>query len=110
MQYFDRAFFQQEVGSFESVLQKSGTMAGDYLMMIMLYNLFNHQQVSETKISYTEFLGMVEKGHVAEVVIQGQDLFVTDENRNRYKIYAPPDADLIKTLRQRKGDSGQTAG
>ncbi|MDF1591523.1 MAG: ATP-dependent zinc metalloprotease FtsH [Desulfobacterales bacterium] len=71
------------------------------LMMIMLYNLFNQQHVTEAKISYTDFLGMVEKGQVAEVVIQGQDLFVTDENRNRYKIYAPPDGDLIKTLRQK---------
>ena len=71
------------------------------LMMIMLYNLFNQQHISEVKISYTDFLGMVEKGQVAEVVIQGQDLFVTDENRNRYKIYAPPDGDLIKTLRQK---------
>lgn len=70
-------------------------------MMIMLYNLFNQQHVSEAKISYTDFLGMVEKGQVAEVVIQGQDLFVTDENRNRYKIFAPPDGDLIKILRQK---------
>jgi len=71
------------------------------LMMIMLYNLFNQQHVSEAKLSYTDFLSMVEKGQVAEVVIQGQDLFVTDENRNRYKIYAPPDGDLIKILRQK---------
>jgi cell division protease FtsH len=71
------------------------------LMMVMLYNLFNQQHVSETKISYTDFLGMVEKGQVAEVVIQGQELVVTDVNRNRYNIYAPADGDLIKTLRQK---------
>lgn len=71
------------------------------LMIIMLYNMFNQQHVSETKLSYTDFLGMVEKGHVTEVVIQGQDLTITDENRNRYKIYAPSDGDLIKTLREK---------
>jgi len=71
------------------------------LMMVMLYNLFSQQHVSETKISYTDFLGMVERGQVAEVVIQGQELFVTDTNRNRYSIYAPQDGDLIKTLRQK---------
>jgi cell division protease FtsH len=71
------------------------------LMMIMLYNLFNQQHVSETKVSYTDFLGMVEKGQVAEVVIQGQELLITDENRNRYRIYAPQDGDLIKILRQK---------
>jgi cell division protease FtsH len=33
------------------------------------------------------------------VVIQGQELFVTDINRNRFKIYSPQDNDLINTLR-----------
>jgi len=71
------------------------------LMMIMLYNLFNQQNVSETKISYTDFLSLVEKGKVSEVVIQGQELYITDDSRNRYKIYAPPDGDLIKILREK---------
>jgi len=69
------------------------------LMMIMLYNLFNQQQLSETSISYTEFLSMVETERVAEVVLQGQDLLVTDTNRNRFKVFAPQDPDLIKILR-----------
>ncbi len=69
------------------------------LMMIMLYNLFNQQQISETNISYTEFLSMVENERVAEVILQGQELFVTDTNRNRFKVYAPQDPDLIKILR-----------
>ncbi len=71
------------------------------LMMFMLYNLFNQQQVSETNISYTEFLAMVDNENVAEVVIQGQELFVTDINRNRFKVFAPQDTDLIKILRQK---------
>ena len=69
------------------------------LMMVMLYNLFSQQQMAETSISYTEFLDMVESERVAEVVIQGQELFVTDTNRNRFKIYSPQDKDLINTLR-----------
>ncbi|MBW2705409.1 MAG: ATP-dependent zinc metalloprotease FtsH [Deltaproteobacteria bacterium] len=69
------------------------------LMMVMLYNLFSQQQMAETSVSYTEFLDMVESERVAEVVIQGQELFVTDINRNRFKIYSPQDNDLIKTLR-----------
>jgi len=71
------------------------------LMMIMLYNLFNQQQMAETTISYSEFLGMVEDERVAEVTIQGQELFVTDLNRNRFKVYAPQDPDLIQILRQK---------
>ena len=69
------------------------------LMMVMLYNLFNQQRIPETKITYTDFLTMVENERVAEVVIQGQELFVTDINRNQFKVFAPQDADLIKILR-----------
>ena len=71
------------------------------LMMVMLYNLFSQQHLSETNISYTEFLAMVESERVAEVVIQGQELFVTDVNRNRFKIYTPQDNDLINILRKK---------
>jgi cell division protease FtsH len=54
------------------------------LMMIMLYNLFNQQQTSPTPvIGYSDFLSMVDAGEVEEVVIQGQELYVTDTNRNR---------------------------
>ncbi len=71
------------------------------LMMIMLYNLFNQQRLGESSISYSEFLAMVENEAVAEVVIQGQELVVTDTNRSRFKVYAPPDADMIKILREK---------
>jgi len=71
------------------------------LMMVMLYNLFSQQHLAETSISYTEFLDMVENERVGDVVIQGQELYVTDINRNRFKIYAPPDNDLINTLRKK---------
>ena len=71
------------------------------LMMVMLYNLFSQQRMAETNISYTEFLNMVENERVAEVVIQGQELYVTDTNRNRMKIYAPSDNDLINILRKK---------
>ena len=71
------------------------------LMMIMLYNLFNQQQLAETNISYTEFLAKVDNEDVSDVVIQGQELFVTDGSHNRFKVYAPQDGDLIKILRQK---------
>ncbi|MBW2491540.1 MAG: ATP-dependent zinc metalloprotease FtsH, partial [Deltaproteobacteria bacterium] len=71
------------------------------LMMIMLYNLFNQQHLGETSISYTEFLTMVDSERVSDVVIQGQELYVTDSNRNRFKVYAPQDSDLIKILREK---------
>jgi len=71
------------------------------LMMIMLYNLFNQQNQPEASVGYTDFLAMVEDERVAEVVIQGQELFVTDTNRNRLKVYAPQDPDLINYLRKK---------
>ena len=71
------------------------------LMMIMLYNLFNQQNQPEASISYTDFLAMVEEERIGEVVIQGQELFVTDTSRNRFKIYAPQDPDLINFLRNK---------
>ncbi len=71
------------------------------LLMILLYNLFNQQHLSETNISYTELLSKVEQGRITEVVIQGQELFVTDDTRNRFKVYAPQDADLIRILRDK---------
>jgi len=71
------------------------------LMMVMLYNLFNQQQLSEANLSYSEFLAMVDSERIEDVVIQGQELFVTDSNRNRFKVFAPQDSDLIKILRER---------
>ena len=72
------------------------------LMMIMLYNLFNQQHLAETNISYTEFINMLDDERVQSVVIQGQELLVTGSDRNRFKVYAPQDNDLIGMLR-RKG-------
>jgi len=71
------------------------------MMMIMLYNLFTQQNIAENNISYTEFLEMVDSERVDEVVIQGQELYVTDSNRNRFKVFAPQDTDLIQTLRSK---------
>ena len=68
------------------------------LMMIMLYNLFNQQNMTEASVSYTEFLGMVNAGQVSEVTIQGQEIIVSDLNRKHFKVYAPEDNDLIRRL------------
>jgi cell division protease FtsH len=70
-------------------------------MMIMLYKMFNTQTFSETHTGYSDFLGMVDEQRVEEVVIQGQELLVTDLNGRKYRVYAPQDSDLIKTLRNR---------
>jgi len=71
------------------------------LMMVMLYNLFNQQQLTQNEISYSEFLAMVEADRVAEVTIQGQEIRVTDLNRSTFKIYAPQDPALIQRLKDK---------
>jgi cell division protease FtsH len=71
------------------------------LMMIMLYKMFNAQNMAETSPGYSEFLAMVDESRVEEVVIQGQELLVTDTNGRRYKIYSPQDPELINILRSK---------
>ncbi len=71
------------------------------LMMVMLYNLFNQQQLTQNEISYSEFLAMVEADRVADVTIQGQEIRVTDLNRSTFKIYAPQDPALIQRLKDK---------
>ena len=71
------------------------------LMMVMLYNLFNQQQLSQNGISYSEFLSMVDADRISEVTIQGQELLVTDVNRKHFKIYAPQDPALIQRLKEK---------
>ena len=68
--------------------------------MVMLYNIFNQQQVvGQVDIGYSEFLAMVEDGRVQSVVIQGNDLYLTDGTGTRYKSFAPDDGELISFLR-----------
>ena len=57
--------------------------------------------LAETPVSYSEFLAMVADERVDEVVIQGQELVVKDTQGDRFKVYAPEDPDLIKTLRSK---------
>lgn len=71
------------------------------LMVVMLYNLFNQHQLSDSSLSYSELLTMVESERIGEVVIQGQELHVTDINNKKYKVFAPQDADLIRMLRNK---------
>jgi len=71
------------------------------LMMLMLYSLFNPQNIAETSISYTDFLAMVEDERITDVVMQGQELYITDLNNKHYKVYTPQDGDLIGNLRKK---------
>jgi len=71
------------------------------LMMVMLYNIFNQQQVGDNSLGYSDFLAMVDSDRVQNVVIQGQNIFFTDTNGSKYKTFSPGDGDLIPTLRKK---------
>jgi len=67
----------------------------------MLYQLFNQQPIAQNHYNYSQFMDQVETERVTSVIIQDNELTVTDANQNQYQVIAPNDADLIKTLRQK---------
>ncbi len=69
------------------------------LMMIMLYKMFDAQNIAESPLGYSEFLAMVEESRIEEVTLQGQELTAIDSGNRKYRIYIPNDPDLIKILR-----------
>jgi cell division protease FtsH len=71
------------------------------LVMIALFNLFNKPQSTKEPLSYTDFMGMVDKGEVLSVTIQGDDIQGFLVGGKKFKTYAPRDADLIKNLRDK---------
>jgi cell division protease FtsH len=71
------------------------------LMFLLLFNLFNKQQVKEPEIIFSDFLTSVEKGDVTEVTIQGKNIRGKYHNGERFKTYAPEDPDLVKLLREK---------
>jgi cell division protease FtsH len=69
------------------------------LMMIMLYKMFDAQNIAESPLGYSEFLAMVEENRVEEATIQGRELTAVDTGNRKYRIYTPDDPELIKILR-----------
>jgi cell division protease FtsH len=71
-------------------------------MFLLLFNLFNRQQVREPEKKFSEFVEAVEKGEVSEVVIQGNTIRGRLRNDERFKTFAPDDPDLMRMLREKK--------
>ncbi len=71
------------------------------VMAVLLYKLFEQQHQPEKELGYSEFLAMVDANQVAGVVIQGEELFVTSIGNEKYRVYAPQDGELIRTLRDK---------
>lgn len=71
------------------------------LVLLVLFNVFNRQQIREPEVVFSEFFSAVEKGEVAEVTIQGPTIHGKFRNEERFKTFAPEDPDLMRTLREK---------
>ena len=70
------------------------------LMVIMLFQVFKQPERGSASLSYSEFLSMVERGNVAQVTIQGENLLGIS-SQGPFRTYAPKDPELIKLLRSK---------
>jgi cell division protease FtsH len=70
------------------------------LMVIMLFQVFKQPERGSASLSYSEFLSMVERGNVAQVTIQGENLLGVS-SQGPFRTYAPKDPELIKLLRSK---------
>ncbi|MEE8184914.1 MAG: ATP-dependent zinc metalloprotease FtsH [Thermodesulfobacteriota bacterium] len=69
--------------------------------MVLLFNLFSKPRTPHEKIVFSDFIQSVENGEVAEVTIQGNDIFGKFISGKDFKTFAPDDPDLVKTLRNK---------
>jgi cell division protease FtsH len=72
------------------------------LMVILLFNMFHQTKQTSTETTYSQFISSVEKGEVAKVTIQGNNVLGAFTNGTEFKTYVPHDSDMIKTLRDHK--------
>ncbi|SOB58075.1 protease, ATP-dependent zinc-metallo [Pseudodesulfovibrio profundus] len=72
-----------------------------FILMVVLFNLFNQPPVPKDNPSYSQFLAMVDSGGVAEVKIQGQRISGTKSSGEKFQVFAPNDPKLIDTLIQK---------
>jgi cell division protease FtsH len=67
----------------------------------MIYHLFNQPKSAQTEIIYSDFLSNVDKGQVAEVTIQGENISGRLTSGTSFKTYAPKDAGAIALLKEK---------
>ncbi|MEK6540125.1 MAG: ATP-dependent metallopeptidase FtsH/Yme1/Tma family protein, partial [Deltaproteobacteria bacterium] len=69
--------------------------------MVLLYNMFSQTQLPQDKVVFSDFMQSVEEGNVAEVTIQGNDIYGKFKDGKDFKTFAPDDPELVKTLRNK---------
>jgi len=71
------------------------------LMFLLLFQIFNKQQTREPERDYSEFSAALERGEIAEVLIQGHVVRGRFQNGERFRTYDPGDIDLVRRLREK---------
>jgi cell division protease FtsH len=74
------------------------------LAMVFLFNTFKTQKVEQEEIPFSDFNAAVDAGQVKEVTIKGQEItgkYVEGAKKDKkaFRLYAPDDPDLVKSLR-----------
>jgi cell division protease FtsH len=75
---------------------------GVVLVFVLLINLFSQPRVRRDEINFSEFLDLLEKGEVSEVVIQGDNVQGTLLSGKEFKTYNPGYSKLIEDLRAKE--------
>ncbi len=72
---------------------------GVVLALFTLFTIFTRQSRGEPEIIFSEFNAAVERGDVAEVMIQGNNIQGKYKNGSGFKTFAAEDPQLVRSLR-----------
>jgi cell division protease FtsH len=72
------------------------------LLFMLLYSAVRNQQVDKVSLSYSQFLGYLEEGRVAQVTLQGNHLTGQTASGSSFETFMPDDPDLMKHLRDHR--------
>ncbi len=67
-----------------------------------LFTVFGKQYRSVPEVIFSDVMAAVERGDVAEVVIQGNNIQGKYKNGEEFKTFAPEDPQLMRTMRTKK--------
>jgi cell division protease FtsH len=74
---------------------------GVVLVFVLLINLFSQPKERRDQVNFSEFLDLVKKGEVSEVLIQGDNVQGMLMNGRQFKTYNPGYTKLIEDLREK---------
>jgi cell division protease FtsH len=70
------------------------------LILLLVFQLFPGNEPVRQVVTYSDFLESVEKGRVAEVTLQGNEIFGQYADKTAFKTFSPEDPDLVRMLRE----------